>query len=328
MIEPKSCPYGGAFLMLMMPVDDELGIWIMKKIDLHMHSTCSDGTNTPTELIKKVALAGIQMAALTDHDTIKGLDEAKQTAKMVGVELIRGVEVSCTHTLSGGYGKHQEIDKIIHVVALNFSDTFKMNEALQSLQDSRHLRGRQMTQKLASLLMNHPDEEPVLFEHLWQKVLIKADGNARAVGRAHIGQVLYELGYVSSVKAAFDKYLADNKPAYVPIQTISMADTITLIHECGGLAVLAHPTRYKLSATRTQRLISDFAQYGGDGCELPNHEPLSCIEMVARTIAKHGLAISLGSDFHGDTMPWRKLGSTAVKSDNQIGIWERFGEIY
>ncbi|OOR85582.1 PHP domain-containing protein [Moraxella canis] len=300
----------------------------MKKIDLHMHSTCSDGTNTPTELIKKVALAGIEMAALTDHDTIKGLDEAKEAAKMVGVELIRGVEISCTHTLSGGYGKHQEIDKIIHVVALNFSDSLKMNEALQSLQDSRHLRGRQMIQKLADSLMDHPDEAAALFENLWQQVLTKVGGNARAVGRAHIGQVLYELGYVPSVQAAFDKYLADNKPAYVPIQTINMADTVALIHECGGLAVLAHPTRYKLSATRTQRLISDFAQCGGDGCELPNHEPLSCIEMVSRAIAKHELAVSLGSDFHGSNMPWRKLGSTAAMHKNQVGIWERFDQIY
>ena len=300
----------------------------MKKIDLHMHSTCSDGTNTPTELIKKVALAGIEMAALTDHDTIKGLDEAKEAAEMVGVELIRGVEISCTHTLSGGYGKHQEIDKIIHVVALNFSDSLKMNEALQSLQDSRHLRGRQMIQKLADSLMDHPDESAALFENLWQQVLTKVGGNARAVGRAHIGQVLHELGYVPSVQAAFDKYLADNKPAYVPIQTINMADTVALIHECGGLAVLAHPTRYKLSATRTQRLISDFAQCGGDGCELPNHEPLSCIEMVSRAIAKHELAVSLGSDFHGSNMPWRKLGSTAAMHNNQVGIWEHFDQIY
>lgn len=300
----------------------------MKKIDLHMHSTCSDGTNTPTELIKKVALAGIEMAALTDHDTIKGLDEAKEAAKMVGVELIRGVEISCTHTLSGGYGKHQQIDKIIHVVALNFSDSLKMNEALQSLQDSRHLRGRQMIQKLADLLMDHPDEAAALFENLWQQVLTKVSGNARAVGRAHIGQVLHELGYVPSVQAAFDKYLADNKPAYVPIQTINMADTVALIHECGGLAVLAHPTRYKLSATRIQRLISDFAQCGGDGCELPNHEPLSCVEMVSRAIAKHELAVSLGSDFHGSNMPWRKLGSTAAMHKNQVGIWERFDQIY
>ncbi|WP_114801167.1 PHP domain-containing protein [Moraxella canis] len=300
----------------------------MKKIDLHMHSTCSDGTNTPTELIKKVALAGIEMAALTDHDTIKGLDEAKKAAKMVGVELIRGVEISCTHTLSGGYGKHQEIDKIIHVVALNFSDSLKMNEALQSLQDSRHLRGRQIIQKLADSLMDHPDEAAALFENLWQQVLTKVSGNARAVGRAHIGQVLHELGYVPSVQAAFDKYLADNKPAYVPIQTINMADTVALIHECGGLAVLAHPTRYKLSATRTQRLISDFAQCGGDGCELPNHEPLSCVEMVSRAIAKHELAVSLGSDFHGSNMPWRKLGSTAAMQKDQVGIWERFDQIY
>lgn len=294
----------------------------MPKIDLHTHSTCSDGTNTPTRLVELAKQAGIDVLALTDHDTIAGLDEAHAAAKAYGIQLIAGVEISCTHTLSGGYGKREQIDKIIHVVALNFTNLDKMHQALQSLQDSRHHRGQDMVKKLAGLM--NADDADALEDHLWQAVLTKAGGNPRAVGRAHIAQALHELGFVPSVQAAFDKYLADNKPAYVPIQTISMADAVALIHECGGVAVLAHPTRYKLSATRTQRLIADFAECGGDGCELPNAEPISTVDMISRAIAKHGLLVSVGSDYHGANMPWRKLGATASIRAGQAGVWSRF----
>lgn len=293
----------------------------MPKIDLHAHSTCSDGTNTPAQLVELAKHAGIDIFALTDHDTVVGLDEACAAAKACGLRLIHGVEISCTHTLSGGYGKHQQIDKIIHVVALNFDDVNQIHQALQSLQDSRHDRGQAMIYKLAQLL-DSTDQE--LEDRLWQAVLMKVGGNPRAVGRAHIAQVLYDMGFVSSVQAAFDKYLADNKAAYVPIETISMADAVALIHDCGGVAVLAHPTRYKLSATRVQRLIGDFAECGGDGCELPNAEPISTVDMVSRTIAKYGLMVSLGSDYHGANMPWRKLGATANIQEGQIGVWSRF----
>lgn len=293
----------------------------MQKIDLHTHSTCSDGTNTPSELMALAAKAGIDVLALTDHDTVDGIDEAKQVAKALDIRLIHGVEISCSHTLSGGYGKYQKIDKIIHVVALDFSDVSKMNATLQALQDARHRRGEQMVARLARLLAGGDDG---FADMLWQTVLKKVQGNARAVGRAHIAQVLQEKGIVPTVQAAFDKYLADNKPAYVPIETISMAQAVALIHDCGGLAVLAHPTRYKLSATRTQRLIADFADCGGDACELPNHEPKSTLEMIARAIKKHNLLVSVGSDFHGSTMPWRRLGSTATPLPLQTGVWQRF----
>lgn len=295
------------------------------KIDLHSHSTCSDGTNSPSALVELAARAGVRLFALTDHDTVAGLDEARQMAERLGVFFVNGVEISCTHSLFGGYGKNASIDKIIHVVALNFDDVDKMHTALQALQDSRHQRGFAMVQKLAQILPLDTAEASKHFaDVLWQRVLDKTNQNPKAVGRAHIAQALQEMGIVPTVQAAFDKYLADNKPAYIAIKTISMQDTIQLIHECGGVAVLAHPSRYKLSSTRIQRLIADFADFGGDGCELPNNEPLSLVQMVARTMDKHGLLASLGSDFHGSNMPWRKLGSTTKLLPNQQGIWQRF----
>ncbi|MFA9485807.1 PHP domain-containing protein [Moraxella haemolytica] len=292
-------------------------------IDLHSHSTASDGTNSPTELVKKAHLAGITTFALTDHDTIAGVVEAKAMAQSLGMTLIHGVEISCTHCLLGGYGTHQQIDKIIHVVALDFHDVRRMNDSLQSLQDSRHERGRRIVQKLANILAGN-DNALSLQEVLWQAVLDKTGQNPRAVGRAHIAQVLYEMGFVPSVQSAFDKYLADGKSAYVEIETISMAQTIKLIHECGGLAVLAHPTRYGLSATRTRRLIADFAELGGDACELPNNEPASLRAMIDRAIAQNRLMVSVGSDFHGSNMPWRKLAAVAKPSPEQVGVWTCF----
>lgn len=287
-----------------------------KRIDLHSHSTCSDGSNTPTELLHKAHVANIDIFALTDHDTLAGIPEAKAVADELGITLINGVEISCQHTLTGGYGKNKAKDKVIHVLGLGFTDFEEMNDTLTHIQTSRGNRGRMIVEKMAELTGHD-------FDEMWQAVLAKADGNADAVGRAHIAKVLLEQEIVPTMQKAFDKYLADNKAAYVPIETLSMEDTISLIHRCGGKAVLAHPTRYNLSATRVRKLIAEFAQFGGDGCELPNNdEPLSTRRMVDRSIAEHGLQVSTGSDFHGTSMPWRKLGDVPSLAEGQSLVIE------
>lgn len=288
------------------------------KYDLHCHSTCSDGTYAPTEVVKRAHAAGINVLALTDHDTLVGIDEAREAANAYDMQLINGVEISCEHTLSGGYGKNKSTNKIIHVLGLDFTDRDKMHATLQQLQDSRATRGQRITKKLSELLN-------IDFDELWQAILDKAGGNPQAVGRAHIGQVLFERGEVKTVQKAFDKYLADNKPAYVAIEALTMQHGIELIHACGGRAVLAHPTRYQLSATRVRKLIGEFAQLGGDACELPaTSEPISTRRMVDRTIAEHHLVTSIGSDFHGSNMPWRRLGDVPILNEDQQGVWESF----
>ena len=290
----------------------------MMTIDLHCHSTCSDGTFSPTEVVQRAHHAGVNILALTDHDTLAGIDEARVTAETLGIQLINGVEISCEHTLSGGYGKNKSTNKIIHVLGLDFTDRDKMHETLQKLQQSRATRGQRITEKVSECLAIDYDE-------LWHEVCVKAGNNPQAVGRAHIGQVLFERGAVKTVQKAFDKYLADNKPAYVAIEALSMAHGIELIHACGGKAVLAHPTRYQLSATRVRKLIEEFAQLGGDACELPaDSEPLSTRRMVDRSIAEHNLAASIGSDFHGSNMPWRRLGDAPKPHAEQRGIWHSF----
>lgn len=287
-----------------------------KRIDLHSHSTCSDGSNNPTQLLQKASDANIDIFALTDHDTLVGIPEARKAAESLGIRLINGVEISCQHTLTGGYGKNKAKDKVIHVLGLGFTDFDEMNDTLTHIQTSRGNRGRMIVEKMAELTGHD-------FAELWQAVLDKAEGNADAVGRAHIAKVLLEKDIVPTMQKAFDKYLADNKAAYVPIETLSMKDTISLIHRCGGKAVLAHPTRYNLSATRVRKLIAEFAEFGGDGCELPsNDEPLSTRRMVDRSIAEHNLQVSTGSDFHGSSMPWRRLGDVPSLAEGQTLVIE------
>lgn len=288
------------------------------KFDLHCHSTCSDGTYAPADVVQRAHAAGVDVLALTDHDTLLGIDEARAAATACGMTLINGVEISCEHTLNGGYGKNKSTNKIIHVLGLDFTDREKMHETLLQLQESRATRGQRITEKLSKLL-------DIDYDELWQAVLDKAGGNPQAVGRAHIGQVLFERGEVKTVQKAFDKYLADNKSAYVAIDALSMAEGIELIHACGGKAVLAHPTRYQLSATRVRKLIEEFAQLGGDACELPAaSEPTSTRHMVDRSIAEHELATSIGSDFHGSNMPWRRLGDVPNLTTEQLGVWQIF----
>lgn len=293
---------------------DSIGIspsFKYKRVDLHAHSTCSDGSNSPAELLQRAHKANIDVFALTDHDTLAGLPEARKIANELGIQLIDGVEISCQHALSGGYGKNKVQEKVIHVLAFGFNNHELMDETLSQIQLSRATRGYKIVEKLSVLT-----ETP--FDDLWQAVLEKADGNAQAVGRAHIAKVLLEKKLVVSMQKAFDKYLADNKAAYVAIDSLSMADTIELIHRCGGRAVLAHPTRYNLSATRVRKLIGEFAELGGDGCELPSDdEPVSKRRMVDRSLAEHKLSASIGSDFHGDSMPWRKLGQVPSLAEGQ-----------
>ncbi|MBS9780557.1 MAG: PHP domain-containing protein [Moraxellaceae bacterium] len=288
------------------------------KYDLHCHSTCSDGTFSPSEVVKKAHDVAIDVLALTDHDTTAGLAEARATAESLNMQLINGIELSCEHTLTGGYGKNKSTTKIIHVVGLDFADIELMNKRLQQVQESRANRGRAIVSKLTHLLKIDDNE-------FWQAVLKKANRNAQAVCRPHIAKTLCEMGIVQSIPQAFNKYLGDNQPAYVKIDTLSMAEGIKLIQECGGKAVLAHPSKYNLSATRIRKLIAEFAQLGGDASEVPtDKEPLSKRRMVDRVIADNKLAVSVGSDFHGANIPYIKLGTVPKLTSEQVGIWEQF----
>ena len=292
-------------------------IYTQLPIDMHCHSTRSDGTFSPSEVVQKAHEKGVKVLSLSDHDTVLGILEARQTAENLGMTLIHGVEISCRHRVMGGYSKKPaQNEKVIHVLGYGFSDIETMHNKLAAIQANRETRGYAMCERVASTFKRPMDE-------IWQAVLVQAKGNPQAVGRTHIAKVMADQGLVSDVQKAFTGYLADHKPCYVALDGLSLKDCVNLIHDCGGKASLAHATRYNLTANKVRKLIADFASSGGDAVELPaSNEPTSTRHMVDRVIKEHELKVSIGSDFHGSTMPWRVLGGVPKLHEGQVGIWE------
>ncbi|RKG29363.1 PHP domain-containing protein [Acinetobacter tianfuensis] len=282
----------------------------MLGVDLHTHSNISDGTLSPEQLVRAAHKIGIQTLALTDHDTMDGLNLAASIAQELGLRLISGVEISSQWSRPATkktYG--------VHIVALNMQHPAPLLAVLEQQKQIRAVRAKQ----ICDLLI------PLIGEDIYHDVVAKVDHVPDRVTRTHIAKTLVEKAYVSRAQQAFDKYIKEGKKAYVKFEGLGLEDCIRVIHESGGFAVLAHPTRYDLSATNIRYLIEIFAKYGGDAVELPPAiEPLGTRQMVDRMIAEFGLKVSVGSDYHGDNMPWIKLGNIPRVNEGQQGVWESF----
>ncbi|WP_151961696.1 PHP domain-containing protein [Acinetobacter bereziniae] len=282
----------------------------MQGIDLHTHSNISDGTLTPALLVEAAIEKGIHTLALTDHDSMDGLIQAEQFAKNQPIQIISGVEISSQWSRPAtkkSYG--------VHIVALNMQNP----EPLQRLLTAQKKIRAERAKEICELLI------PLIHQDIYPDVVAKVDGEPDRITRTHIAKTLVEKGIVQRAQQAFDKYIKEGKKAYVKFDGLGLAETIQVIHESQGFAVLAHPTRYDLSATNIRYLIELFAQHGGDAIELPPAiETASTRQMVDRMIAEHALKVSVGSDFHGDNMPWIKLGNIPHVKEGQIGIWESF----
>ncbi len=282
----------------------------MQGIDLHTHSNISDGTLTPALLVEAAIEKGIHTLALTDHDSMDGLIQAEQFAKNQPIQIISGVEISSQWSRPAtkkSYG--------VHIVALNMQNP----EPLQRLLTAQKKIRAERAKEICELLI------PLIHQDIYADVVPKVDGEPDRITRTHIAKTLVEKGIVQRAQQAFDKYIKEGKKAYVKFDGLGLAETIQVIHESQGFAVLAHPTRYDLSATNIRYLIELFAQHGGDAIELPPAiETASTRQMVDRMIAEHALKVSVGSDFHGDNMPWIKLGNIPHVKEGQIGIWESF----
>lgn len=282
----------------------------MEGLDLHTHSNISDGTLSPAQLVQAAHERGVHTLALTDHDTMDGLDAAGAAAQTVGMTIISGVEISSQWSRPStkkSYG--------VHIVALNMQNPEPLQRVLEQQKQIRASRARQICDLLT----------PLIGQDIYEDVLSKVDHVPDRVTRTHIAKTLVEKGIVSRVQQAFDKYIKEGKKAYVRFDGLGLEETVQVIHESGGFAVLAHPTKYDLSATNIRYLIEIFAGYGGDAVELPpNIEPASTRQMVDRMIAQFNLKVSVGSDYHGDHMPWIKLGNIPRVKEGQVGIWESF----
>lgn len=271
------------------------------KYDLHSHSTASDGLLSPTELVQRAVEQGVDVLALTDHDTISGIQEAKHAAANLPIRLIAGVEISIVWQ-----------GKSIHLAALNVDET---HPALVTLLDEqarlRELRAVEIGEKLAKLGIHHAYEGA--------KALASGE-----VTRAHYGRFLYENGYVRNIEHAFKKYLGAGKPAYVKAVWCELEEAINVTHQAGGLIAIAHPLRYKMTGRWVRRLIENFKAAGGDGIEVSGcGQTPDQRQLIARWAKEFDLLASVGSDFHFPT-GWIELGRGLELPKDCVPIWEKF----
>ncbi len=273
--------------------------------DLHTHSTASDGTLSPCELIERAATAGVCVLALTDHDTTDGLAEARTAASSRGIRLVDGVEVSVTW---GG--------RTIHVVGLNVDpDHTGLRQGLAGLVDLRHWRAEEIGRRLA--------QKGVEGAYLGAKRL----SSGRLIGRAHFARFLVERRLAANERDCFRHFLVSGKPGHVPGDWASLEAAVGWIRAAGGQAVIAHPARYKLTRTRLLRLLGEFRELGGAGLEVVcgSHSRDDALNF-ARHAREQRLLASAGSDYHGPRLslsshPWIGLGRLPPLPDGCSPIW-------
>lgn len=247
--------------------------------DLHCHSTASDGLLAPAELVRRAVGNGVDVLALTDHDEICGLAEARTEAAGLGLRFIDGVEVSVSW---GGI--------TIHIVGLNIdAANLQLQQGLHAIRQGRTERAKKMAEDLARAGI------PGSLEGAYAYV-----DNPNLIGRTHFARFLVEKGHVSDVKSAFQHYLVNGKPGYVPHQWASLQDGLSYIKAGGGIAVVAHPGRYKLTRTEMRKLLGEFKDGGGRGVEVvtSSHSAEQFLE-YAILAKEFGFLASRGSDFHG-----------------------------
>ena len=256
-------------------------------IDLHAHTSASDGTYSPNELVTLAKSEGIEAIAITDHDTIEGVPEALESGEKIGLEVIPGVEISIDHQPGS-----------MHVLGL-FLDikNKKLIEYLTVLQASRSSRNPKIIEKLNELGLAISMED-----------VQKISGGGQ-VGRPHIAAALLKDGYVSSNQQAFDKYLKKGAIAYFERSRLTREETVDMIHGAGGLVILAHPNTLGVNGSSFSYLMSELKEVGFDGLEVfYNSHSQTDEDRLMKIVDKNGFIISGGTDFHGQNKPSIKLG--------------------
>lgn len=263
-------------------------------VDLHVHSTESDGTLSPKEVVLAAKEAGLSAFALTDHDTASGIAKAAFVAEECGIELVPGIELSTEYQLPSA----DHTGKEVHIVGLYIdAGNQKLQEKTKAFRDCRDTRNEQMVEALRKegfsitmkdLLAENPDS---------------------VITRANIARYLYNHGEIKSIQEAFEKYIGDGCKCYVGRFKITPMDAVELIHEAGGIAILAHPLLYHLSSVNLQHLIDDLKTVGLEGIEaIYSTYTTGEEQLVKKLAAQNELLISGGSDFHGANKPAIQLG--------------------
>jgi 3',5'-nucleoside bisphosphate phosphatase len=278
---------------------------VYKVYDLHCHSTFSDGTLTPPQVVARAKFRGVDVLALTDHDEVAGLEAAKAAAIEHGIEFVCGVEVSTNRR-----------DVTLHIVGLNINPTHEsIVNGIGSIRSGRTDRAKRMAEELRL----------VGIERAYEGALNYVT-NPNLVSRTHFARYLVDAGYVRDTKEAFRQYLTPGNPGYVEHEWASVPDAVRWIHEAGGVAVLAHPGRYKVGDNAGLRaMLQDFKDAGGDAIEVltSSHSPQQFAEF-AMYCRQFDFLASVGSDFHSPTESHCDFGDLPLLSPSLKPVWSAF----
>ncbi len=270
--------------------------------DLHCHSVVSDGTLTPEALARRAKSNGVELWSLTDHDEIGGQARAAAAARQLGMSYLTGAEISVTF-----------IGKTVHIVGLGFdaSDP-RMAAGLERTRGGRGQRALDMAEGLAKVGIRGAYEGALTYA-----------GNRELISRTHFARFLVESGVCKDTSEVFRKYLTDGKPGFVEHRWATLKDAVGWIHQAGGVAVIAHPARYKFSANEEYALFSEFKDHGGRAVEVVTGSH-SAAEYVtyAQTAREFGLAASRGSDFHSPDESHTDLGTLPMLPGGLTPVWE------
>ena len=270
-------------------------------IDLHTHSTASDGTLSPAELVSRAAAAGIKTLALTDHDCVAGIAEAQQAAKLHDIRLVPGVELSVMWS-----------KRTLHLLGLDVDvNNQPFKDALQAAFDFRHWRAQEIARKLETFGVENALTGAQTF------------AKTNLIGRSHFARYLVEQGHAKDFRQVFKRFMVKGKPGHVGGQWMALQSGIDLIHQAGGVAVLAHPARYNLSRTKLRGLFKELKALGADGIEVVSG---SHSKDENQSMAQHALDFefpaSQGSDYHGPEKAWVQLGRMPPMHYRCTPIWE------
>jgi 3',5'-nucleoside bisphosphate phosphatase len=270
--------------------------------DLHCHSIVSDGTLTPEALAQRASANGVELWALTDHDEVGGQERAAAAAKALGMKYLTGVEISVTF-----------LGQTVHILGFGFdADNAQLVQGLLQTRSGRGERAQAMSDGLAKVGIKGAYEGALQFV-----------GNPELISRTHFARFLVESGVCKETNEVFRKYLTEGKPGFVEHRWATLKDAVTWIVQAGGMAVIAHPARYKFSPNEEFALFTEFKGFGGQGVEVVtgSHTPAEYFT-YAETAKEFGLAASRGSDFHSPDESHTELGTLPYLPGHLTPVWE------
>ncbi|OWW19990.1 3',5'-nucleoside bisphosphate phosphatase [Noviherbaspirillum denitrificans] len=273
----------------------------MLNVDLHCHSTVSDGSLSPAAVAARAKAGGVDVWALTDHDEIGGIAQAREAAHALGLRYVTGVEISVT------WARHT-----IHIVGLNFDEKNEgLIKGLHQTRSGRERRAYEMAEQLEAVGV------PDAFEGA-----LKYVGNPDLISRTHFARHIVETGICRDVQEVFSRFLIEGKPGYVPHRWATLEEAVKWIRGAGGIAVVAHPGRYDLNDLELDAFLSEFKRYGGTGVEVvTGSHTVEEFGIFARIARAHGLLASRGSDFHAPGESQTELGSLPPLPPNLTPVW-------